>query len=88
MADGSFEREIAQLSDKYARHPASRIFAPLADAYRKAGRLDEATTVAQQGLRHHPDYVAGRVVLARAHYEAGELELASVEFEPMKRTPA
>lgn len=80
MAAGSFEREIAQLSEKYARNSASRIFAPLADAYRRAGRLDEAVAIGQEGLRHHPDYLGGRIVLARSFFDRGDLELAAAEF--------
>jgi tetratricopeptide (TPR) repeat protein len=57
--------------------PQSRAFAPLAEAHRKAGRLDEAIKVAKAGLEVHPGYSGGLVVLGRAFYEKGELDNAA-----------
>lgn len=54
---------------KYQEDPSSRIFAPLAEAYRKAGLVDEAIEVAREGLRIHPGFVGGRVALARALFD-------------------
>lgn len=76
----SFEDEIAKLSDRLAANPTSRIFAPLADAYRRAGRLSEAIAVCRQGLNHHPDYLSGLVVLARSYHDTGDLDAAGDTF--------
>jgi tetratricopeptide (TPR) repeat protein len=57
--------------------PKSRAFAPLAEAHRKAGRLDDAINVAKAGLEIHPGYSGGLVVLGRAFYEKGELDNAA-----------
>jgi predicted Zn-dependent protease len=54
---------------KYQEDPTSRVFAPLAEAYRKAGLIDEAIEVAREGLRVHPSFVGGRVALARALFD-------------------
>ena len=54
---------------KYQEDPTSRIFAPLAEAYRKAGLVDEAIEVAREGLRIHPNFIVGKVALARALFE-------------------
>ena len=54
---------------KYQDDPASRIFAPLAEAYRKAGLVDEAIDIAREGLKVHPRFIAGRVALARALFD-------------------
>jgi tetratricopeptide (TPR) repeat protein len=54
---------------KYQEDPQSRVFAPLAEAYRKAGLIDEAIEIAREGLRVHPRFVGGRVALARALFE-------------------
>src|SRR3989449_2762707 len=43
----------------------SRNFAPLADAYRKAGLIDNAIDLCQNGLTLHPDYVSAYIVYAR-----------------------
>ena len=54
---------------KYQEDPSSRVFAPLAEAYRKAGLVDEAIEIAREGLRVHPSFVGGRVALARALFD-------------------
>ncbi len=47
--------------------PTSRIFAPLAESYRKMGLADEAIEICKEGLEHHPDFTGGLVALARAY---------------------
>jgi predicted Zn-dependent protease len=59
---------------KYQDDPTSRIFAPLAEAYRKAGLVDEAIQIAREGLRVHPNFVGGRVALARALFDKTKYE--------------
>ena len=54
---------------KFQEDPTSRIFAPLAEAYRKAGLIDQAIEIAREGLRVHPGFVGGRVALARALFD-------------------
>jgi tetratricopeptide (TPR) repeat protein len=51
----------------YEQDPRSKVFAPLAEAYRKMGMLKEAHEVATQGVRQHPDFAGGRVALARIY---------------------
>lgn len=69
MSDQDIQRYEQMLADD----PGSRVFAPLADAYRKAGRLNEAIQTARTGLRYNPHYSGGFVVLGRALFEKGEL---------------
>lgn len=59
---------------KYQENPGSRVFAPLAEAYRKAGLIDEAIEVAREGLQVHPTFIGGRVALARALFDKGLYE--------------
>jgi tetratricopeptide (TPR) repeat protein len=54
---------------RWQEDPTSRVFAPLAEAYRKAGMVDEAIEIAQDGVRVHPNYLGGRVALARALFD-------------------
>ncbi len=70
----SFSPLIYDYLKKYQEDPTSRIFAPLAEAYRKAGLLDEAIEIAREGLRVHPNFVGGRVALARALFEKKQYE--------------
>ncbi|MBI2117144.1 MAG: tetratricopeptide repeat protein [candidate division NC10 bacterium] len=72
--------EIERHAAKLEKDPQSRVFAQLADAYRKEGLLDEAIRICRDGLVAHPTYVSGRVVLGRALLEQGALEEAEGEF--------
>lgn len=67
----NIERQIQFYQRKYELNPHSRAFAPLADLYRKAGRLEEAIEVLEAGLAEHPRYVSALVILARCHVDAG-----------------
>ena len=66
---GSFSPLIFDYLKKYQEDPRSRVFAPLAEAYRKAGMLNEAVEIAKEGLRVHPQFIGGRVALARALFD-------------------
>lgn len=70
------EEEIQRYEQMLAEDPNSRAFAPLADAYRKAGDLDKALATAHTGLRIHPDYVGGLVVAGRILLEKGDYKKA------------
>lgn len=72
--------DIAKYETRLASEPRSRIFAQLADAYRKAGRLDEAIRTCRAGLRDHPTYASARMVLGRALSEKGQLREAEKEL--------
>jgi tetratricopeptide (TPR) repeat protein len=54
----AYTSEIEKLEKRWAENPKGRNFAPLADAYRKAGELDKA-------LELHPDYVSAHIVFGR-----------------------
>lgn len=77
--------EIEKYAAAVAKDPKSRAFAPLAEAYRRAGMLDEAIMVAQDGLKIHPAYQSGRVALGRAYFDKGMLSEALQELENVTR---
>lgn len=66
---------------KYQEDPRSRVFAPLAEAYRKAGLFKEAVEIAREGLIIHPHFVGGRVALARALFDQGQYAEVVKELE-------
>jgi tetratricopeptide (TPR) repeat protein len=68
------EAHIRELARRVEREPGSRFFVPLADEYRKAGRLADAIATLEGGLAIHGGYVAARIALARAYLEAGRIE--------------
>lgn len=57
--------EIEKLEQRYRENPKGRNFAPLADAYRKAGLVDNAIELCQEGLKLHPDYISAHIVYGR-----------------------
>jgi tetratricopeptide (TPR) repeat protein len=70
---------------KYQEDPTSRVFAPLAEAYRKAGLTKEAVEIAREGLRVHPQFVGGRVALARALFDLKQYEDVLLELRQVCR---
>ncbi len=66
---------------RFREDPTSRIFAPLAEAYRRMSRLDDAIDICLEGLSHHPDFHGGRVALARCYVDKREFLLAKHELE-------
>ena len=59
------------------RDPKSKVFAPLAEAYRKLGLLKEALQICVQGVQYHPDFSGGRVALARVLMDQGDFQTAA-----------
>jgi tetratricopeptide (TPR) repeat protein len=73
--------EIRQFEARLAREPTSQAYAALAEAYRRAGRADEAVVLCREGLTRHPEYGTTRLVLAKALLEAGDVQGAAVEIQ-------
>jgi tetratricopeptide (TPR) repeat protein len=61
----AYTSEIDKLEARWRENPKGRNFAPLADAYRKAGLIDNAIILLENGLKLHPDYVSAHIVQAR-----------------------
>lgn len=72
----------------YQKDPNSKVFAPLAEAYRKMGLIDEAYRICEAGVGRHPNFPSGRVAFAKIliekklHSDAIVQLLAAVEFSP------
>jgi len=61
----AYSSEIDKLEKRQRENPKGRNFAPLADAYRKAGELDRAIELCRKGLQEHPDYISAHIVYGR-----------------------
>ena len=72
--------EIEKLERMVRENPKGRLFASLADAYRKDGQYPKALEVLEGGLANHPDYVSARVVLGRVHMAMGDRAKAREAF--------
>lgn len=72
---------IEKYQKLYARDPSSTAFAPLAEAYRKAGMVKEAIDVCESGIKHNPAFASGHVALGRALLEKDNLEAATQAFK-------
>jgi len=75
------EKQIVYFRSKHELNPRSRIFAPLADLYRRVGRLDEALRLLEDGLRIHPEYISALVILGRTQLDAGDRGLARATLQ-------
>lgn len=54
----------------------SRVFAPLAEAYRQNGNLQQALQICRQGLNLHPNFAGGWLQLAKVYSDRGEISKA------------
>ncbi len=72
---------IEDLERRLGKDPSSKIFAQLAEEYRKAGRLEDAIQTCRDGLEIHPNYFSARVALGRALLETDALNDARLELE-------
>jgi tetratricopeptide (TPR) repeat protein len=77
----SLEKEIGSLRSLFwsERDPEGRAFAPLAEAYGRAGDFQRAMHILTEGIGRHPGFTTGHVVAGRLYLENGlisEAELA------------
>ncbi len=66
----AFSSEIEKLERRWQENPLGLTFAPLAEAYRKAGDTARALELLGLGLTQHPDYVPAHIVRGRCHLDA------------------
>ncbi|MDE2773993.1 MAG: hypothetical protein OXI46_09850 [Gemmatimonadota bacterium] len=78
----SVEDEIRELRSLFRseRDPDGRVFAPLADAYRRAGDLDQADELLREGLAGRSDFVPGHVVSGWVRRDQGDVVGAALAF--------
>ncbi|MES1259007.1 MAG: hypothetical protein ABUL71_00325 [Gemmatimonadota bacterium] len=69
-----------RLAVLWQAQPTSSCFAALAEALRKRGALEQATAVAAAGGASRPDYLPGRVVMARIYGDQGQWQAADAEL--------
>jgi predicted regulator of Ras-like GTPase activity (Roadblock/LC7/MglB family)/uncharacterized protein HemY len=73
--------QVRRWQEEVARDPGNAAFLPLAELYRREGRLEVAKRLCQRGLERHPDHVEAHVLLGRILRELGEQDHAIDEFD-------
>jgi len=63
------------------KDPKSQVFAPLTEAYRKMGLLEEAFRIAVRGVQFNPSFSGGRIALAKVFLDRDNLAAAVDELE-------
>jgi tetratricopeptide (TPR) repeat protein len=71
---------IEDLRKQFADNPR-RVFARLANEYRKSGDLDAAIEICRAQVPLQPTYISGYIVLGQALFERGDSEEARATFE-------
>lgn len=70
----------------YEKNPRSRVFAPLAETYRKLGMTEKAMEILAQGIRYNPDYAMGYLGLAFCYADLKQYTLAYNTLRPIVDT--
>lgn len=65
----SKNQTLTNLLREYQDDPRSRVFAKLADEYRKQGLIAQALEIIDEGLEFHPGFSAGLLVQAQCYFD-------------------
>ncbi len=71
---------IEDLERQFSENPR-RVFARLANEYRKSGNLEGAIALCREHVPKHPGYISGHIVLGQALFESGSIEEAREAFQ-------
>lgn len=63
------------------KDPRSQVFAPLSEAYRKMGLIEEAFRISSRGVQFHPNFAGGHIALAHVLMEKGQFQNARESLE-------
>ncbi len=79
---------IERYQKLFEKDPKSKVFAPLGEAYRKMGLMEEARSILETGVKLHPNFASGRVAYAKVLIDqknfqgASEQLLAATDLSP------
>jgi len=76
----AYTSEIEKLERRWNENPLGLTFAPLAEAYRKAGDHARALELLEIGLAQHPNYVPAHIVRGRCNLDAHSEDAAELAF--------
>jgi tetratricopeptide (TPR) repeat protein len=75
------EAQFETLKSRLQQEPDSLLFARVADAMLNRDQLDEAIRICEEGIRKHPYYVTGHMVLGKCYLKKKLFDLAEKEFK-------
>lgn len=67
---------IEKYKRMYRENPDSKVFAPLAESYRKNGEQNKALIILKEGIKKYPQYILGYLGLGNCYFDLGKYELA------------
>jgi len=70
----------------FEKNPRSKVFAPLAEAYRKIGMHDKAMEILGSGIRYNPGYVMGYLGMSSCYYDLKQYNMAYTTLRPFVET--
>lgn len=73
--------QFEALKSRLQQDPDSLLFARVADGLLDRGQLDEAIRICEEGIRKHPYYVTGHMVLGKCYLKKKLFDLAEKEFK-------
>lgn len=85
MAEPASDQRLAALLKRWEDDRSSAAFVPLAEEYRRLGRLNEALAVLEQGMTIAPNYLSAQVALGRCRLDLGDFTGAAQSFERVVR---
>ncbi len=78
----NYNNLISKYKSQLEKDPRSKVFAPLAEVYRKVGMNDEALALLKRGLIHHPSFSAAIIIYGQLLLEKDEVEEAYTILKP------
>jgi tetratricopeptide (TPR) repeat protein len=81
QTEESFLQNIQEYRRRCEENSQTYLFFPLAEAYRKIGRLEEAISACREALEKHPDYWEVRVMLGKIYKEHARTDEAKRQLE-------
>ena len=73
--------KFEQLKSRLQQNPDSLIFARVAEGFLTRGQVEEALQICEEGIRKHPSYVTGHMILGKCYLQKKMFDLAEKEFK-------
>ncbi len=75
------DKLVQYLEEQLQQNPTTILFARLADIYLDMKKVDEAIEICEEGIKKHPYYVTGHMVLGKCYLEKKQHDQAEKEFK-------